>query len=215
MDAMRWLRATPEFPEGKTISTIARHGNGLRFHSEGSDYFLRLCDKGSAAPKNARLASAAGWAPPFITGNEEGYVVGWISQARAPLAAKEKSAARSLLDRVHASGVVFPETCGAENALRISAARQEVIPADLDRWIDLARALAKGTPLSPMHGDPHPENFLMSPDGLYLIDWEFAGMGDRDWDLGYWSHAAGVAPENERVRCYAELAAQVWALWER
>ena len=36
----------------------------------------------------------------------------------------------------------------------------------------------------PAHNDLLPGNFLRDADGMELIDWEYAGMGDRWFDLG-------------------------------
>lgn len=41
-----------------------------------------------------------------------------------------------------------------------------------------------GVPLCPCHGDCYWPNFLISPDSLDLIDWEFAGMCDPANDFG-------------------------------
>ncbi|WP_321384085.1 phosphotransferase [uncultured Enterococcus sp.] len=38
--------------------------------------------------------------------------------------------------------------------------------------------------LVPCHNDTVPENFLVSTDGqYYLIDWEYSGLNDANWDL--------------------------------
>lgn len=36
----------------------------------------------------------------------------------------------------------------------------------------------------PCHNDLLPANFIRSPRGLRIVDWEYAGMGDRYFDLG-------------------------------
>jgi Ser/Thr protein kinase RdoA (MazF antagonist) len=33
------------------------------------------------------------------------------------------------------------------------------------------------------HGDPHPGNLLRTADGDLLVDYEYAGVGPREWDL--------------------------------
>ncbi|MGC4017986.1 MAG: choline kinase family protein [Muricomes sp.] len=35
----------------------------------------------------------------------------------------------------------------------------------------------------PCHNDPLCENWVMGREGMYLIDWEYAGMNDAMWDL--------------------------------
>jgi thiamine kinase-like enzyme len=43
---------------------------------------------------------------------------------------------------------------------------------------------ASGDDVRPCHNDLLAANFLVSADGLRLVDWEYAGMNDRYFDLG-------------------------------
>ena len=36
----------------------------------------------------------------------------------------------------------------------------------------------------PCHNDLHTANFIADGDRLWLLDWEYAGMNDRYFDLG-------------------------------
>ena len=38
-------------------------------------------------------------------------------------------------------------------------------------------------PTVPCHNDLLNANFIRSPDGIRIVDWEYAGMGDRFFDL--------------------------------
>jgi len=42
----------------------------------------------------------------------------------------------------------------------------------------------------PCHNDPNPSNFLLTNQGLMLIDWEYSGNNDPAWDLAYLSIAS-------------------------
>jgi aminoglycoside phosphotransferase (APT) family kinase protein len=42
-------------------------------------------------------------------------------------------------------------------------------------------------PLTLVHGDCQPSNFLVGDDGCKVIDWEFARIGDPREDIGYYS----------------------------
>lgn len=42
-----------------------------------------------------------------------------------------------------------------------------------------------GNLVVPSHGDPGHGNCIAAPDGLRLIDWEFAAMAPCSWDLAY------------------------------
>lgn len=40
----------------------------------------------------------------------------------------------------------------------------------------------------PSHGDAVPDNFIAAPEGLRLLDWDFAAYHDPCWDLAYVAH---------------------------
>jgi thiamine kinase-like enzyme/choline kinase/predicted transcriptional regulator len=52
----------------------------------------------------------------------------------------------------------------------------------------------------PCHNDTVPENFVKSgEEGIYLIDWEYAGMNDPMWDLAAHSLESAFSPEEEEL----------------
>lgn len=98
--------------------------------------------------------------------------------------------AAGLLRRLHVSEASLPTLLEPAGAIdRYVAGLGAADRAAL--WTPaVARAVARslhrpGAPPAPCHGDPVPANFLLSPSGLVLIDWEYAGMADPAWDLGY------------------------------
>lgn len=50
----------------------------------------------------------------------------------------------------------------------------------------------------PLHGDPHPGNWLAGERTLTLVDFEFAGMGPRAWDLAEFAATAALDGALER-----------------
>ncbi|MCU1380626.1 MAG: phosphotransferase [Acidimicrobiales bacterium] len=63
------------------------------------------------------------------------------------------------------------------------------VPAAYDQVMDVAGQVATAFAASPeavcpCHNDLLEANFLLSVDGLRLVDWEYAGMNDRYFDLG-------------------------------
>ncbi|RLL63633.1 choline kinase family protein [Paenirhodobacter hankyongi] len=90
---------------------------------------------------------------------------------------------------------------------------------------------ASGLDLVPSFNDPMPGNFMIGPDGsVMLIDYEYASMNDRCYDLGIWFGEMFFTPEQEleliedyfgevrrdivaRVTVHKALADVKWALW--
>ncbi|MEL7566249.1 MAG: phosphotransferase, partial [Dehalobacterium sp.] len=51
----------------------------------------------------------------------------------------------------------------------------------------------------PCHNDTLPENWIVGDDKLYLIDWEYAGMNDPNFDLAALSLENSLSEEEERI----------------
>ncbi|EPX86013.1 choline kinase family protein [Salipiger mucosus] len=98
---------------------------------------------------------------------------------------------------------------------------------------DIAREAlhASGLDLVPCFNDPMPGNFMIGEDGsIMLIDYEYASMNDRCYDLGIWFGEMFFTPQRElelieeyfgevrpeivsRVIVHKALADVKWALW--
>ena len=105
--------------------------------------------------------------------------------------------AAHLLRCLHRSDSRFGRRFDPFDAIRRYAASVTTSPCSprLDAAVKSAETV-QAEP-APIHGDPVPENFLGSPDGLRLVDWEYAGIGDPAWDLAYLSLEADFAPSDE------------------
>ena len=95
----------------------------------------------------------------------------------------------SLLRRVH-EGPAFPARFDAfrvVEAYRDTAAAHGVTTAAYDRAKETADRIESRLgpqPGRPCHNDLLTANFIRSPDqGIRIVDWEYAGMGDRFFDL--------------------------------
>lgn len=62
-----------------------------------------------------------------------------------------------------------------------------------------------GMKLVPCHNDPLCENWVEGQDGMYLIDWEYAGMNDGMWDLADVSIEAAYEEEHDNILLEAYL----------
>lgn len=98
--------------------------------------------------------------------------------------------------------------------------------------IDYILENIKETKLAPCHNDTVPENFLVAPNGAtYLIDWEYAGMNDPNWDVAAYilesklpkeaieiltTEFYGRPPVEEellKIKCYMLEQDLLWTVW--
>ncbi len=214
MDFEHVVASVPELATAEQMSVSLLSG-GLTNTSyvvttESSQIVVRIgCDNGSilgidrvTEEEAVRLAEAAGIAPEVLLMSQpDGHLVTrYLAEASTP--SIEQFTALELIPRVAA-------LLKSVHSLGSVAGRFDPF-ADIDRWTNVVEAGVTAVPsrlahlleqvertrqerlpkpeaeLVLCHNDPHRLNFLV--DGrLWLIDWEYAGMGDAMYDL------AGIA----------------------
>ncbi len=148
------------------------------------------------------MAHAAGITPEVALFTQpEGHLVTRYLSRASSLSADELGApamitrVASLLREVHDLGPVdrrFDPYADIRRWMRVVESRGSVAPARLGPLLDLVEQIERDRPHIPesdlvlCHNDPYHLNFLDDGD-LWLIDWEYAGMGDAMYDL------AGIA----------------------
>jgi thiamine kinase-like enzyme len=176
---------------------VAHDGERFVLRVPGKDTELLGIDRANEA-RAATLAAEAGVGPPVIAFLPESgcFVTRFVEGEHIPMAALRRddilgSVLRSLR-RFHAC----PPVPSSFNVFRVvetyagtAAERQVVPPAS---YAD-ARALAgrieaafgeNPSPLTTCHNDLLNANFLRDGDHTWLVDYEYAGMGDPFFDLG-------------------------------
>ncbi|HEY4313558.1 MAG TPA: phosphotransferase [Pirellulales bacterium] len=120
-------------------------------------------------------------------------------------------AARTLA-RLH-EAPAFPKEFSAfaiiEEYHRIAQAHEVPLPGSVRKILegldDLRGSVASTAVSCPCHNDLLPANLIDDGTNLRIIDWEYAGMGDRFFDLGNFAenHRLSAAQESEFLRNYA------------
>jgi thiamine kinase-like enzyme len=155
-----------------------------------------------------RGAAALGLAPEVVAADEDCLVTAFVPGE--PGVAEPEAIARALRS-FHDSGVQLPVTFWVPDLLEEYAelvrARGGELPSQYPGAQAVARRVAEALPLTdpvPSHNDLLPGNIMGTPDGVMLVDWEYAGMGHRLFDLGNlavnWQFDA--AAENRLLSAY-------------
>jgi thiamine kinase-like enzyme len=113
-----------------------------------------------------------------------------IDEIRRPDVLRETA---DLLRRVH-GGPEFPATFDSFRVVEVHRDRAEEHGVPIPDAYDAAKARADEIertlgpqPRTPCHNDLLNANFIRGPDGIRVVDWEYAGMGDRFFDLANFS----------------------------
>jgi thiamine kinase-like enzyme len=173
----------------------------FRVHLGERDYVLRLPGKDTEllgiSRKAERIANGEaarlGIAPEVAAGDEDFLVTGYL--ACEAIDADRLRAAPDGVGRAlrafHDSGVELPVRFWVPDLLdsyaAIVTARGGELPESYDRTRALAGRIAEALPLSdpvPCHDDLLSGNLVTVGSEVMLVDWEYAGMGHRMFDLG-------------------------------
>lgn len=208
-------------PEGDPVPLeggITNRNYKVRF--AGEDVVVRLPGKDTellgidrAAERAAgELAAQAGIGPAVVAMLDDppclvtGFVVGEPMSAeelREPGAVAEVAAT---LRTLHACEEPIPAEFSSFRVVEDYAARiadrGATVPASYE-WAAAAAHRIEATLIGPEH-DPVPchndllaANFIRAPRGIRLVDWEYAGMGDRYFDLGNFAVDNELGPDGE------------------
>ena len=157
-------------------------------------------------------AAAAGIAPGVVHMIEpEGYLVTNFIAGRMPLPEELRSAhwlgtIGALLRRIHALPALGARFSGFEVVRTYTRLAREVgaeFPANFDSLLAalgvLEQALARRVFIEcPCHNDLLNGNFLVDAhERLFVLDWEYAGMGDPFFDLGNFSAHHELLPAHD------------------
>jgi thiamine kinase-like enzyme len=178
----------------------------------GSDTQLLEIDRVVEREANER-AAGLGFAPEVVAFVEpEGCLVTRFVDG-APLPS-DAMVGRHVLEQIAARLRSFHDSgpiSGEFNAFTVpgrhlasATGRAVPISADFRTVEDVVRQIAEAfdatpEPRCPCHNDLLNANFLRDGDHLWLIDWEYAGMNDRYFDLANLAVNNGFAPRDEEA----------------
>ncbi len=199
----------------------------FRVRLGGVDYVLRMPGKDTgllgidrgAERDAAERAAAAGVAPEvaallsdppcLVTRFVEGET---MSEAglRAPGALTEVAAALRAIHDCPPIAATFDSFRIVEDYAAKARDRGAEVPADYDQASATAARIeaalaARGEAPVLCHDDLLAANFIASPDGLRIVDWEYAGMGSRWFDLGNFAVNNGLDAAAEEALLAAYL----------
>ena len=195
---------------------------GACFVTPVGRFAVRLAwpDPGGAVDHEAAVA-AARWAGAVGIGAEllfadpaRGLTVSrWLDgePASPALLAARAGSAGALLRRVHGATPGWGRSIDYAALLAAFADRAgpaaALPPAQAEALQTAVAALAASALAQvPSHGDPVPANWLVAPQGLRLIDWDYAARHDPAWDLAWLAREAAFdqAAEASLLAGYAQ-----------
>ena len=202
-------------------------GGGITNHNfvvrvDGKAYVLRIAGEDTellgidraAEHEAARIAAGLGVGPEVVDFVEGSLITRFVDGGIIPIEVIRRPEGlrevAGLLRRIH-EGPPFPATFDAFRVVEAYRGTAEAhgvrIPPQYaeakTRADEIERTL--GTrPALPCHNDLLNANFIRSPAGIRIVDWEYAGMGDRFFDLANFSvnHELSEAESDSLLHAY-------------
>ena len=152
----------------------------------------------------ASIAAARVGIAPEVLRYQSGYLVTRFIEGESGRIDSVEEVAR-MLRRFHDSkriGGRF-DAFRVVDAYRATAIEHGVpVPVDYEPAHELARAIEKlrsGVPQRPCHNDLLAANFINDGTRLWIVDWEYAGMGDPAFDLANFAVSNGLDEDGDRA----------------
>jgi thiamine kinase-like enzyme len=157
----------------------------------------------------SRIAADLGLAPEVVGFVEpEGYLVTRFVEGEVGRVDVEEVG--RALARLH-GGPAFPGRFDSFHVVEVyratALARGVAVPASYERAKEVAEAIERrraGVAPRPCHNDLLNANFIADSSRSWIVDWEYAGMGDPFFDLGNFAvnHELDEAGERRLLRAY-------------
>jgi thiamine kinase-like enzyme len=197
--------------------TIEPLGGGItnrnfKVQTDGDNFVLRIGGRDtellgidrSAEHAASSVAAELGLGPEVVAYVEpEGYLVTRYIEGEVGKVDVDRVGAT--LRRLH-DGPTFPgrfDSFRVVEAYRATAHAHGVgVPSAYERAKEIADQIERrraDAPLRPCHNDLLNANFIDDGVRLWLVDWEYAGMGDPFFDLGNFAVNHELADESERA----------------
>lgn len=170
----------------------------------GGDYVVRLCSPGvevlgvdrDCEHEAARRAAALGIGPEVVAWlPDEGVLVTrWLTGG--PAEAREHIAEIAGALRAFHHGPALAATFDVPQLVRRQVALLDDVPAVLERALAVAPRTGERVP---SHNDLLGANLVRDGDRVLIVDWEYAGMNDRLFDLANLSVNNGFTEADDRV----------------
>ena len=180
----------------------------------GATFVLRIGGKDTGllginrdVEHTASLAAAGLGIAPEVVGfvEPDGYLVTRYVEGEVGRVSIEEAA--QLLRRLHSA----PPIAGRFDSFRVVEAYADIAGRPLPDWVaGIARRiehLRRSAPLVPCHNDLLAANFIHDGSRVWVVDWEYAGMGDPAFDLANFAVNNGLDEDGDRALLAAYGAA--------
>ncbi|MGY5139583.1 phosphotransferase [Mycoplasmopsis gallinarum] len=152
---------------------------------------------------NYELLAQFDFVPKLISNNEKEIVWDFINGSIPEITDENLIRIANNLKILHNSKLKFP---ASNHAARVKKYREILknkninLPVLNDYYRQVNMTLAKMEKSTPLHNDLWPRNMLVDQNNhLYILDWEYATLGDKHFELAYFIEASKLNEAQESL----------------
>lgn len=140
--------------------------------------------------------------PKLIKNNNDDISWEFIEGEEPELSDKDLKLIAKQLFWLHQQEIKFPPS---NHAARIKKYRQDLkdrnrnIPIVNEYYRRINNILSKSNKDIPLHNDLWPKNLIKKDDKIFFVDWEYATLGDKHFDLAYFICSSNLNENQEKI----------------
>ena len=180
------------------------HTNKEKYINEDNNLVIKKTYTGFNHKLNYELTQVFDFVPKLIKDNEElsewQYIEGDV--LNNPTDEDLKQLGR-MMRQIHLSDIKLPKNNLRQRVKQyIRTVNDKYLKIDEinEHWKTMQKLMTKMGNLNPSHNDIWWENIVKDPNNkLWLVDWEYATMGDKHFDLAYYIESAKLDERQEGI----------------
>ncbi|CAM9106489.1 phosphotransferase [Mycoplasma marinum] len=151
---------------------------------------------------NYKIVTKFDFVPTLISENKEEIKWEFIETEKLELNDKNLRKMATILKQLHTSNIELPASNHKSrlqdcfNDLKFKKTKPKEIEDFYKIALDIVDEFDTNTPL---HNDPWMNNFILSNKKIWLIDWEYASLGDKHFDLAFTIDGSYLDKNQEKV----------------
>ncbi|NQZ28928.1 MAG: phosphotransferase [Mycoplasmatales bacterium] len=188
----------------KKTEVLGGHKNKTyKIENNKGNYFMKIKHfDGFNHKLNYSEISKMDYVPNLIEETKEKLVWEFLENKELILEKENLKMMAKILYKLHNSNIKLPNS---NHKARLEQYFEEIknkkgIPDEVYSFYDKAESIIDNfDDTTPLHNDPWMNNFILSKDKIYLIDWEYASLGDKHFDLAFTIDGSYLSKKQEKI----------------
>ncbi|TCG10413.1 phosphotransferase [Mycoplasma todarodis] len=188
----------------KKTEVLGGHKNETyKIENNKGQYFMKLKRfDGFNHKLNYSEVAHLEYVPNLLEETPEKLVWEFLEEEKLELNKKNLKEMAKILYKLHNSTIKLPKS---NHKARLEQYFEEIkdkkdIPSEVHTFFNKAEDIIDNFDDStPLHNDPWMNNFVLAKDKVFLIDWEYASLGDKHFDLAFTIDGSYLSTEQEKI----------------